>query len=62
MTLLPDVLLTNTPPKDIIIGQALPFPINLGSTAEGCGVEVSEDFEGNLTGKDGEGVDPDEMC
>ena len=43
--LLPDVLLADPAPEDIVVGEALPALADLGSTAKRLGVEIPEDLQ-----------------
>ena len=56
------MLFTYAAPEDVIISKALPLPVDLGSTTEGCCVEIAEDFERNLAGKDEEWVYADQIA
>ena len=58
--LLADVLLADAPPENIVVREALPPPADLRGAAEGDGVEIAEDLEGDLARQGGEGVDADE--
>ena len=59
--LLPDVLLADAAPEDVIIGEALPQSADLGGAAEGGRVEIAENLKGDFVREDGEGVYPDQM-
>ena len=55
------MLLADSPPQYVIIGKTAPLLADLSSSTEGSGVEVGKDPEGNFVGKDGEGVDPNNV-
>ena len=55
------MLFADAAPENIIIRQTPPLPAHLSGAAQGCGVEIAEDFQRDLTGKHHEGVYPDDM-
>lgn len=51
------MLLAHPVPDYIIVGESLPALADLGSMAEGGGVEIREDAEGDFGRSDGQEVD-----
>ena len=60
-TLLPDVLLADPSPQNIVVCQGLPSPADLSGATERLSIEVSEDLECRFGGEDCERVDADEL-
>lgn len=59
---LPNMLLTDFTPQDIVVSKAAPMFGYLGSTTKGCSVEVGKDLESDFAGEGGEGVYSDEVA
>lgn len=55
------MLHTHTPPKEIIVRQALPVGADLSSFTQRKGIEVREDLERDFTGEDVEWIQSDEV-
>ena len=58
-TLLTNMLLADTAPENVVVGETLPLPTDLCSATKGSRVEVAKDLERHLSREDGEGVDAD---
>jgi hypothetical protein len=56
------VLLADATPENVVVCEGTPTTRDLGCSAKRSSIEVHEDLEGDFTGKDGKGVDTDEMC
>lgn len=54
------MLLTHSVPDHVVVGETLPTLADLGSMAEGGGVEIGEDPEGDFGWCDGQKVDAEE--
>jgi len=59
---LPNMLLADFVPEDIVVSKAAPVSGDLGSPTKGCSVEVGKNLEGNFAREDGEGVYSDEVA
>ena len=55
------MLLTRPVPYHVVVSQGSPAWGNLGGAAEGGGVEVAQNFEGQLRRKGSEEIDSDEF-
>ena len=55
------MLFADPPPQYIVIRETPPLLADLSGPTEGSGIEVGEDPEGNFVGKEGEGIDPNDV-
>lgn len=56
------MLFTDVSPEDVIVCEGTPVLRYLSCTAQGDGIKVSEDLEGDFAGEDGEWVNADKVC
>lgn len=59
MTLLADMLLADSPPENVVVGEGAPTCTDLGCTAQRGRIDVGEDLERDFTRQNEEGVDAD---
>lgn len=57
MTFLPNVLLANASPENVVIRKRKPFLVHLRSAAEGYSVEITKDLKSYFAREHTKGVD-----
>lgn len=55
------MLFADSPPQDIVVRKTLPLLADLSSAAERGSVEAGENSEGHFMGKNGKGIDSDNV-
>jgi hypothetical protein len=56
------MLFAYSSPENIVICQSFPLLAHLSGAAQGSGIQVSQNLQGDFPGQDGEWIDTNEVC